>query len=143
MSEKLSKYAAKKARQAETGEVGYMTCEVGGEVKVFAKIPRMPKQTAEERKAQSERDKARNLAKIAQDHGAVALRIRGFLGRMEDAAKALADAETTIALAKSYAHAEIKGEVMSVVGLYGVAVEKANAAILRAKKLLTILDGAA
>lgn len=142
MSEKLSKYAAKKARQAETGTVGYLTCEVSGEVKVFAEVKRVPKQTAEERKAQSERDKAKNQAKIAQDHGAVALHIRGFLGRMDDAAKALADAETTIALAKSYAHGEIKGEVMSVVGLYGVAVEKANAAISRARKLLAMLEGA-
>ena len=111
MSEKLSKYAAKKARQAETGTVGYLTCEVSGEVKVFAEIPRRPKQTAEERKAQSERDKARNRAKIDQDHGAVALHVRGFVGRMDDAAKALADAETSVALAKSYAHAEVKGEV--------------------------------
>lgn len=58
MAEKMSKYAAKKARQAETGEVGYLTCEVAGKVKIVAKEKKTL--TPEE---QSAKDKAKGAAK--------------------------------------------------------------------------------
>lgn len=137
----LSKYAAKKARRAETGEVGYLTAEVKAEVKVATK--KWPtRQTNDERRAQSERDKERNAAKNAQENNAAALHVRGFVGRMEDAVRAINDAATSITLAKAHANGEVKGDVLAVMGIYGVAAKKAQSAILRARMLLATLEGA-
>lgn len=137
----ISKYAAKKARQAETGEVGYLTAEVKAEVKVAMKKGQTL-QTDAERRAQSERDKERNAAKNAQENKAAALHVRGFVGRMEDAVLALDDAETSITLAKAHANGAVKGDVLAVMGIYGVASQKAQSALLRARMLLAALDGA-
>ena len=137
----LSKYAAKKARQAETGEVGYLTDEVKAEVKVDMK--KWPtRQTDAERRAQSERDRELNAAKNARENRAAALHVSGFVGRMEDAVRALDDAETSIMLAKAHANGAVKGDVLAVMGIYGVASQKAQSALLRARMLLAALDGA-
>lgn len=137
----LSKYAAKKARQAETGEVGYLTAEVKAEVKVATK--KWPtRQTDDERRAQSERDKERNAAKNAQENNAAALHVRGFVWRMEDAVRAINDAATSITLANAHANGAVKGDVLAVMGIYGVAAKKAQSAILRARMLLATLEGA-
>lgn len=137
----LSKYAAKKARQAETGEVGYLTVEAKAEVNVAMKKG-LTRQTDAERRAQSERDKERNAAKNAQENKAAALHVRGFVGRMEDAVRALDDAATSITLAKAHANGAVKGDLLAVMGIYGVANQKAQSAILRARMLLATLEGA-
>lgn len=137
----LSKYAAKKARQAETGEVGYLTDEVKAEVKVAMKKGQT-RQTDAERRAQSERDKKLNAAKNAHENKAAAIHVRGFVWRMEDAVHALDDAETSITLAKAHANGAVKGDLLSVIGIYGVAKQKAQSAILRARMLLATLEGA-
>lgn len=138
----LSKYAAKKARQAETGEVGYLTAEITETIKIAANAKGVTRQTDDERRAQSERDKARNAERNARENRAAALHVRGFVGRMEDAVRALNDAATTITLAKAHANGAVKGDVLAVMGIYGVASQKAQSALLRARMLLAALDGA-
>lgn len=142
MAKELSKYAAKKARQAETGEVGYLTAEITETIKIAANAKGVTRQTDDERRAQSERDKERNAERNARENRAAALHVRGFVGRMEDAVRALNDAATTITLAKAHANGAVKGDVLAVMGIYGVASQKAQSALLRARMLLAALDGA-
>lgn len=137
----LSKYAAKKARQAETGEVGYLTDEVKADVN-FAMKKGQTRKTDAERRAQSERDKKLNADKNAQENKAAAIHVRGFVWRMEDAVRALDDANTSIMLAKAHANGEVKCDLLSVIGIYGAANQKAQSAILRARMLLATLEGA-
>lgn len=138
---RMSKYAAKKARQAKTGEVGYIV----GEIKITTE-PNKVRQSAAERRLQSERDRAAYEAAHARETAAIkteiAFNVRLFIEHMETATKSLGEAASAIALAGGHAFGCYKGDIVSVTGLYGVANEKAQSALLRARMLLAQVEGA-
>lgn len=134
MEQQLSKYAAKKKRQLETGEVGYIT-EPAGEV--MAEAAARPRLTPEE---QSRRDKARAAAEKAEERGAENAVTVECLAAALDALSRIAElsesANGYIQRMKAYAKGSFKNDVLSLEGLAVSASMKFGSAFARANAMM-------